>query len=368
VDLAFTNLLEVEELARKKLSRAAFDYIAGGAEDEVSLRRNRDAYGGWALRPRVLVDVGTRDLATTVLGTRVSMPVLIAPTAFHELAHPEGERATATAALQEGVLMVVSTLATRSLEDVAAVGDGPRWFQLYMAKDRAATERLVARARAAGYAALCLTVDTPVAGRRERDERNRFALPAGFRIPNLEDVGLDRMVRIHEGGSAFAAHFNAMLDPALTWADVDWLRSVSSMPVVVKGVMTAEDAALAVDHGVAGIVVSNHGGRQLDGTLGTLDALPEVVEAVQGRAEVFVDGGVRRGTDVVKAIALGARAVLVGRPILYGLALGGTDGVRAVLRHIREELDTAIALVGRPTPSSLDRSVVTRIPAARHVS
>ena len=361
MDVGFTNLLELEDLARRKLPRPAFDYFAGGAEDEVSLRRNREAFDRWALRPRVLVGVADRDLSTTVLGARVGMPVMIAPTAFQGLAHPDGEVATARAAIATQTLMVASTIATRSLEEIASVGPGPRWFQLYVAKDRGATERLVRRAATAGYRALCLTVDTPVAGRRERDERNAFILPPDVRIPNLEDVGLDRMVGIRDRGSAFAAHFNAMLDSSLSWKEVDWLRSMSELPVVLKGIMTQEDAGLALDHGVAGIIVSNHGGRQLDGTLGTLDALPKVVDAVRGRAEVFVDGGVRRGTDVVKALALGARAVLVGRPILYGLAIGGADGVRAVLQHIRLELDTAMALVGRPTPASLDRTAVAAV-------
>jgi len=354
----FTNLLELEDLARANIPKDAFEYIAGGAEDEVSLRRNREAFGRWALRPRVLVDVSTRDTSTTVLGAPVSMPILVAPTAFHGLVHPDGELATSRAAADARTVYVASTIATRTLEEIAAVGQAHRWFQLYVAKDRGFTEKLVRRARHAGYEALCVTVDTPVLGRRERDERNAFTLPEGLTMANFAEIGLDRMGPSPEGGSAFAVAAEKTINAALTWRDVEWLRSLARIPIVLKGIMTAEDAALAVEHGVSGIVVSNHGGRQLDGTLGTLDALPEVVEAVHGRAEVYVDGGVRRGTDVVKALALGARAVLLGRPVVYGLALGGADGARAVLEHLRIELERAMALVGRPKIGEIDGSAV----------
>jgi 4-hydroxymandelate oxidase len=357
VSLSFTNVLELEERARAKIPRATYDYIAGGAEDEVSLRRNREAYDRWALRPRVLVDVSRRDTSTTVLGTRVSMPILVAPTAFHGLVHPDGELATARGAAAAGTIMVASTIATRTLEEIAGAVDAPRWFQLYVYKDRAVTEDLVRRAIRAKYSALCLTVDTPLLGRREQDERNRFTLPPGLGIANVRPAGLDRMPE-EQRGSAFAKYAMELLDASLTWRDVNWLKSISSIPVIVKGLMTGEDAKLAVEHGADGIIVSNHGGRQLDCTLGTLEALPEVVNAVGGRVEVLMDGGVRRGTDVMKALALGARAVLVGRPLLWGLALGGDEGVRAVLDHLRSELDLAMALAGRPTVDSIDRSVV----------
>lgn len=361
MDAPFTNLLELEELARSKVPRPAFDYIAGGSGDEVSLRRNREAYDRWALRPRVLVDVAARDLSTTVLGTRVSMPVLVAPTAFHALVHPEGEVATARGTAAADTLMVASTIATRSLEEIAAAVAAPRWFQLYVYKDRAVTKDLVRRAAAAGYRAIVLTADTPLLGRRERDERNAFTLPPGLGIANLRPAGLDGMPEA-ERGSAFARYVADLLDASVTWKDLGWLRSLSPLPVLVKGIMTAEDAGLAVEHGAQGIIVSNHGGRQLDSTIGTLDALPEVVRAVDGRIEVYLDGGIRRGTDVLKALALGARAALLGRPILWGLALGGADGVRAVLEHVRRELDLAMALVGARTVGSIDRSFVTRAP------
>jgi 4-hydroxymandelate oxidase len=359
VPFAFTNLLELEELARAKVPRPAFDYIAGGADDEVSLRRNREAYGKWALRPRVLVDVSSCDTSATVLGQRVSMPILVAPTAFHGLVHPEGEIGTARGAAAAGTIMVVSAIATRTMEEIAAAIAAPRWFQLYVWKDREVTAELVKRAARAGYRAICLTVDTPLLGRREKDERNAFTLPPGIGIANVRPAGLDG-IPDSEHGSAFAKYVKEMLDPAVTWRDLAWLRSLTSLPIVVKGIMTMEDAKIAVEHGVEGIVVSNHGGRQLDSTPATLDVLPEIVDAVRGRAEVFMDGGIRRGTDVLKAIALGARAVLVGRSPLWGLALGGADGVHAVLEHLRKEFALAMALSGRSSLDQIDRSMVQR--------
>src|SRR5437867_4757874 len=346
-------------MARAKVPRATFDYIAGGAEDEVSLRRNRDAFGRWALRPRVLTDVSKRDTRTVLLGERVSMPVCVAPTAFHALVHPDGEIATARGTAAAETILVASTISTKPLEEVAAAVDAPRWFQLYVYKDRSVTEELVQRAVKAGYKALCLTVDTPILGRRERDERNAFTLPPGFGIANLRPVGLDGMPQV-EHGSAFAKYVADLLDASLTWDDVDWLKSISPLPLVIKGILTAEDAALAVDHGAAGIVVSNHGGRPLDSTPGTLEVLPVIVVGVNGRVEVYIDGGLRRGTDVIKAIALGAKAVLVGRPILWGLALGGADGVQQVLEHLRIELDGAMALTGRTSLKDLDATLVQR--------
>jgi 4-hydroxymandelate oxidase len=262
---AFTNLLELEDLARSKIPQASFDYIAGGAEDEVSLRRNREAFGRWSLRPRVLAEVSKRDLSTTALGTEVSFPVLVAPTAFHGLVHPEAELATARGAAAAGTIMVVSTIATRTLEDVAsAAPEAPRWFQLYVYRDRRVTEDLVDCAVNAGYRALVLTVDTPVLGRREKDERNRFALPAGMGIANLRPHGLDGLAP-QDQGSALAKYAAELLSPALTWAEVEWLKSVSPVPVAVKGIMTAEDGRLAIEHGADAVVVSNHAGASLTG-------------------------------------------------------------------------------------------------------
>jgi 4-hydroxymandelate oxidase len=353
----WVNLLELEERAREHMSRMAYDYYAGGAEDEITLRENRAAFGRIALRPRMLVDVSVIDTSTTVLGQRVASPILIAPTAMHRLGHPGGELATARGAGAAETIMIVSTLATTTLEDVAAAASGPLWFQLYVYKDREISRALVQRAKAAGYQALCLTVDAPHSGHRERDIRNRFALPPEMSLANFTHSTM-RMMPQQDSGSALPTYIAAMMDLALTWKDVAWLRSVAEMPVLIKGILTAEDARLALEHGADGIIVSNHGARQLDTAIATIDALPEVVEAVDGRAEVYVDGGIRRGTDVLKALALGARAVLIGRPILWGLALEGADGVQRVLRMLRHELEEAMLLAGRPTIASVDGSLL----------
>jgi 4-hydroxymandelate oxidase len=357
----WVNLLELEALAEPLLPRMAFDYYAGGAEDELTLRENRAAFERIALRPRMLVDVSAIDTSATVLGQRVAAPILVAPTAMHRLGHPEGELATVRGAGAAETLMTVSTLATTALEDVAATASGRLWFQLYPVKDRKITRALVERARVAGYQALCLTVDTPHSGRRERDVRNRFALPPGITLANFSGPEMQMMPQ-QGGGSALTTYVMKMMDVILTWDDVVWLQSFAQMPILLKGILTAEDARLAVEHGVAGIIVSNHGGRQLDGALASIRALPEVVEAVDGRAEVYMDGGVRRGTDVLKALALGARAVLIGRPVLWGLTLDGADGVQRVLAMLRHELEEAMVLAGRPTIASIDRSLLYRNP------
>jgi 4-hydroxymandelate oxidase len=354
------NLFEFEALAREKLDPMAYDYFAGGAGDEVTLRANRAAFERIRLLPRVLVDVGERDLTTTVLSRPVSFPVLIAPTAFHRLAHPEGELATAKAARDAGTVMVLSSLSTTPMEEVAAVG-GERWFQLYVYRDREVTRELVARAEAAGYTALVLTVDAPYLGRRERDVRNSFTLPAGLRVANVAGRGYGGLAR-EAGTSGLAAYFATMLDPTLTWRDLEWLVAITSLPVVVKGVHRADDAERAVAHGAAAVVVSNHGGRQLDTVPAGIEMLPAVAEAVGGRVEVLVDGGIRRGTDVVKALALGARAVLLGRPVVWGLAVGGAQGVAQVLELLRAELDLALALCGCRSVREVDRGLVAFAP------
>lgn len=360
VPASFVNLRELEGLAKARLTRTAFDYVAGGAGDEVTLADNERAFTRWRLAHRVLRDVSKRDLSTTVLGTPVDLPVLVAPTAFHRLMHPEGEVATARGAHAAGTLLVASTLATTPLEAVASASPGPKWFQLYVYKDRALTEALVARAKQAGYKALVLTVDTAIWGRRERDVRNGFTLPPGLGLANFQQVDQRLLPSLGSGADGLAAYVASQLDPSLTWETVRWLQDVSGLPVVVKGVVTAEDARLAVEHGAAGIVVSNHGGRQLDAGVATLDALPEVVEAVRGRCEVYVDGGLRRGTDVLIALSLGARAVLLGRPVLWGLALDGEKGVARVLTMLRDELDNAMALCGVCRPGEADRTLLRR--------
>ncbi|MCO5172094.1 MAG: alpha-hydroxy-acid oxidizing protein [Planctomycetes bacterium] len=355
------NLDDLEALARERLDAMTFDYYAGGAGDEVTLRENRAAFARLVLRYRVLRGADRPDPRTTVLGQELSLPALVAPTAFHGLAHPQGELATTRAAGAAGTVMVLSTLATEAVEDVVAAAAGPVWFQLYVYKDRPATEALVRRAEAAGCRALVLTVDSPRLGRRERDVRSRFHLPPHLRAKNLlpagmADLGPDR----HDSG--LAAYFHALLDPALTWADVGWLRSISRLPLLVKGVVRGDDAARALDEGAHGVVVSNHGGRQLDGAPATLDVLPEVVDAVAGRGEVLLDGGVRRGADVLKALALGARAVLLGRPVLWGLAVGGEAGARRALELLRAEVELAMTLVGARAVDEVSRDLVAPTP------
>jgi 4-hydroxymandelate oxidase len=350
------NLSDLEALAREKLTQTAFDYYASGAHDEITLRENQAGWSRVRLHPHVLVDVSVRDLSTSVLGQRLTMPVLVAPTAFHKLAHPEGERATARAAHAAGTIMILSSLSNTAVEEVCA-GGGPVWFQLYVYRDREATAALVARAEAAGCSALVLTVDAPRIGMRERDVRNRFALPPGLLVENMVAAGHGALER-QAADSGLAAYVSALLDPTLSWADIAWLRSLTRLPILLKGVLRADDARRALDCGVTGIVVSNHGGRQLDTAPPTSEVLPRVVEAVGGRCEVFVDGGVRRGTDVVKALALGARAVFLGRPVLWGLAADGQRGVERALAIVRDELDLAMALTGCPRIADITRELV----------
>lgn len=345
---------ELQRRAREVLSPMAYDYFSGGADDECTLRESRSVWARRRLRPHVLRDVSSVATATTVLGAPVSMPVLVAPMAYQRLAHDDGERATARAAAACGTAMIVSTLATVSLEEVGtAAPSALRWFQLYVHRDRGWTEELVRRAVAAGYAALVLTVDVPVLGHRRRDERNAFALPAGMQMANVGAAVP------HGDGSGLAAYAGSELDPALTPADIGWLAGISGLPVVVKGVLRGDDAMECVHAGAAGVAVSNHGGRQLDTALSAADALAGVVEAVAGRAEVYVDGGIASGTDVVRALALGAQAVLLGRPVLWGLAVGGEQGVRDVLAEVRAELVRAMTLCGVPDLSLLTADLVS---------
>ena len=347
------NAADFEDRARGILEPGAYGYFAGGAGDERTLRDNIDAYARRRLRPRVLVDVSEASPTTTVLGAQVSMPLLVAPVAFQRVAHPDGEPGTARATAAAGTLMCLSTLATASAGEVAdAAPEGLRWFQLYCFSDRAVTEALVDQAVEGGYRAIVLTVDAPLLGRRERDLRTGFAIPADMEVPSFaRAIGGRREATLPE--------IFGLLDRSLTWRDVELLAELSDLPVVVKGVVTAEDARLAVEHGAAAVVVSNHGGRQLDGVPATLDALPEVVEAVDGAAEVYVDGGVRRGTDVAMALALGARAALIGRPVIWALATGGEAAVRHLLDLLKAEIELALALLGCPTPGDVDRSHVS---------
>ncbi len=350
------NLNEYEALACDRLPPMVYDYFAEGANDEVTLAENMRAWQRLRLQPRALVDVSRIDTTTTVLGRTVTMPVLTAPCSFNALAHPEGECAVARATSAAGIIQIVSMTATKSIEEIAAASPGPRWLQLICFRDREITRDLVRRAEEAQCSALCLTIDQPLQGRRERDLRNRFHLPPGVTMKNLEPYAAGRLAA--DAGSPLAQYVDEMFDASLTWEVVDWLRSVTSLPILVKGILTAEGANHAIEHGAAGVIVSNHGGRQLDGVISTCEALPAVVDAVAGRAEVLVDAGIRRGTDVLKALALGARAVLIGRPYLWALAVDGEQGVSRALDLLHQEIILAMGLTGRPTVPQIDRTLI----------
>jgi isopentenyl diphosphate isomerase/L-lactate dehydrogenase-like FMN-dependent dehydrogenase len=344
------TLDDAERLAEQVVPPDAWGYIAGGAGDERTLRWNREAFSRCRLRYRVLVDVSDVSTATTVLGTPVSMPVLVAPMAYQQIAHEDHELGTARGTAAAGTLFCLSTVATATPADVAAAAPGsPRWLQIYVFKDREVSDEVIAQALEAGFSGLVLTADLPVVGIRDREVRVGFETPEG-------DVPSFAAARARNAGADEALH---LLDSAVEWEYVGELHERFGLPVIVKGLVTAEDARLACDHGAAAVVVSNHGGRQLDGAVASLEALPEVVEAVDGRAEVYLDGGVRRGTDVVTALALGAQAVLVGRPVMYGLAFGGAKGVQQVLEILRDETENALALLGCRSPAEVTRAHVS---------
>jgi 4-hydroxymandelate oxidase len=351
------TIYDFERRAAEIMPPSTHGYYAGGAGDEITLRANVAAWQRLALRPRVMVDCTERDPSTIVLGRAHSHPVIVAPTAFHALAMPEGETATARAAAATDTPFCLSTLSTTGVVELAAQApEATRWFQLYVFKDRGVTREMVAAAVDNGYQALVLTVDLPVFGTRERDMRSGFVLDEATSIPNLVAAGAR--------GTLTLKDVEALLDPSLTWEDVARFAADSGLPVLVKGVLTPDDARHALDSGAAGVVVSNHGGRQLDTVLPGADALPAIVDEVGDELDVLVDGGIRRGTDVIKALALGARAVLVGRPVLWGLAVGGEQGVRRVLELLLADIDTALALVGAPRAAELNRSWIQQAPWA----
>ena len=344
------NVGDYEREAERLLDPGAFGYFAGGAGDELTLRDNVEAFSRWQFRPRVLVDVGEVTTATTVLGREISMPLLVAPTAFQRLAHPDGEVATARAAAEVGTVMCQSTLSSVTPAELAAAAPGTRlWFQLYWSSHRGFTADLLAGVAEAGFEAVVFTVDFPAAGRRERDLRAAFTLPEDLVTPNIP--GSLRRRDFHTA-------LGEIVDPTLTWRDLEWLREACPLPILLKGILSGEDALLAAEHGAAGVIVSNHGGRQLDGVAAALDGLPEVVEAVGDDVEVLLDGGVRRGTDVLKALALGARAVLVGRPPVWGLAVGGEQGVREVLELLRAEIALGLTHLGCRSVAEVTRAHV----------
>ncbi len=335
---------DFEGAARAILPRGIYDYFAGGAEDEAAIAGNRAAFVRWRFLYHVLNGVSDPDLGLELFGRRLAMPLHLAATATQKMAHPEGELGAAKAATAAGVIYCLSTLSTTSIEAVAAAG-GVRWFQLYVFKDRGITTEFVDRAAATGYEAIVLTVDAPILGRRERDFRNAFGLPAGLRYENL--VGpLARAGPADVGQSALAQYFSFQLDHALTFKDLEWLAGHTRLPVLVKGVVRPDDARRCLSAGARGVIVSNHGGRQLDYSIATLDALPAVVDEVGAEVPVLLDGGVRRGTDVLKALALGARSVMIGRSYLWALAVGGSDGVQRLLEILREEIAVSMSLLG----------------------
>ena len=352
------RLDDFEPAARALLPQSIYDYIAGGSEDEAALRGNREAFARYRFRFKILTSAERPDLGSEVLGQRFQMPVHLAPTAIQRMAHQDGEAAAYRAATDAGIAYCLSTLSSVSIEDVAAAATGTRWFQLYMHPERAVSASFVERAVDAGYSAIVLTVDLPQAGRRERDVRNAFSLPAGVHYANLDGR---RSQATAAGPDPFAQNVNAQTNPALGWSDLEWLIGKTSLPVIVKGVVRADDARQAVEAGARGLIVSNHGGRQLDYAIASLDALPEVVQAAGGTVPVLLDGGVRRGTDILKALCLGASGVLIGRPYLYALAVGGADGVGMMLAMLRDEIELSMSLLGARRLSELSQDLLVRI-------
>jgi (S)-2-hydroxy-acid oxidase len=353
---------EYERYAKNNLPRNAHDYYASGSNDMITLRENRDAFARLRLVPRVLVDVSKVNMATTILGDRVSSPILIAPTAMQQMAHPDGEAATSRAAKRLGTLMTLSSWSTLPMEEVSAAAPGGlRWFQLYVYKDRDVTLDLIRRAECAGYKAFAVTVDTPILGRREADIKNKFSLPSHLTMGNFAKAGGSHSSGTKNAGkegSGLASYVASLIDRTLTWDDIKWLRRTTKLKIVIKGVLDPEDARIGVQHGVDGIWVSNHGARQLDTSPSTIESLPDIVRAVAGRAEVYLDGGVSRGTDAFKALALGARAVFVGRPVLWGLAHSGEEGVFNIMSLLNEELKLALMLAGQTDVLTLKPSLV----------
>jgi 4-hydroxymandelate oxidase len=349
------NVAEYEPLARARLTPMAYHYIAGGSGDEITMRRNRECLDAIRIKPRVLRDVRSIDTRLELLGDPLEFPVLLAPTGFQGLYHPLGEIAAARGAEAARTIYIASTVANTAIADIARASGARLWFQLYAQKDHGFTRELIERAEAAGCRALCLTVDTPVLGPRDREKRENFAMPPDLRFGNLDVLSGPYTAERHHDPHGI---HNPFLNPGMTWETVDAIRSATRLPLVLKGILAAEDARFAVEHGVAAIAVSNHGGRNLDTVPASIEALPGVVEAVAGRVPVLFDGGVRRGVDVVKALALGARAVMIGRPYLWGLAVGGAAGVQRVVEILRLELEAAMALLGVASLASLDRGVV----------
>ena len=375
--MVIANIEDLRRQARRNLPKAIFEFIDGGAHDEVTLRANRQDFGRLNLLPQVLTDVSQRDQSVSVLGQSYRSPLILAPTGLPGIVWPGGAMEAARAADQAGVGFCLSCMSTSNVEDIARTSTRPVWFQLYVMRDRELAKSMMQRAKAAGCAVLVITVDLQMQGQRERDVRNGLTIPPQLRAANLLDsalhpgwvwryvngpkVTLANFVGTGLGDDLFtiAGFVNSQFDQSVTWKDIDWVRSVWDGPLALKGILNPEDAALAAQHGVNAVIVSNHGGRQLDCAPSAIAALPDVVDAVDGKCEIILDGGVRRGTDVLKALALGARACMIGRPFLYGLAAGGRAGVDRVLEIFRSEIDVGLALLGRTAVKELDRTAVT---------
>jgi L-lactate dehydrogenase (cytochrome) len=372
------SVADLRRIARRRLPRGVFDYVDGAAEDEVTMRRNATAYRNVQFRPRVLRDVGAVDTRTTLLGQPLAYPLVLAPTGFTRMVDPQGELAVARAAARADLPYTLSTMATRSIEEIGAVSSGRKWFQVYVWRDRALVKEMLERAAAADYEAIVITVDVPVLGRRERDIRRGFTLPPRIGIETIidgmlhpgwtlsflraEPIAFANVFR-REGVSAvdpvsLAEHVNSQFDPCLSWDDIAWFRSAWKGPIVIKGIQTVEDARIAADLGVEAIALSNHGGRQLDGAPPPLELVEPVAEAVGDRVEIICDGGIRRGSDIARAVALGARACMAGRAYLYGLGAGGERGVDFVLALLHEDLKRTMALVGATRIDGLTADLV----------
>ena len=374
------SVRDLRLIARKRLPRGVFDYIDGGAEDELTLRRNAAAFRRLEFRPRVLRDMGAVDISTTLLGRPLPVPLVLAPTGFTRIASPGGELDVARAAARAELPYTLSTMGTRSIEEVAAVSSGRKWFQVYVWRDRGMMKEMLARAAAAGYEAIVITVDTAVLGRRERDVRHGFTLPPRLGPGTLLDGALHPgwtwdFVRaepitfanitgtgVPDGAEAvnLAEYINGQFDPALSWRDLDWFRAAWDGPIVLKGIQSVDDARLAADAGVEAIALSNHGGRQLDGSPPPAELIAPVADAIGDRAEIICDGGIRRGSDIVKAVALGARACMIGRAYLYGLGAAGERGVDHVLALLESDIRRTMALTGRRMMSELGADLVQR--------
>ena len=373
------TVADMRLMARRRLPRGVFDYIDGGAEDELTLAANVDAYRRFRFVPRVLRDMGEVDISGTLLGKPLAYPLVLAPTGFTRIAHPDGELAVARAAARAGLPYGLSTLGTRTIEEVAQAGSDRLWFQVYVWRDRDLVAELVKRAAQAGYEALCITVDTAVLGRRERDVRRGFTLPPKLGPSTIIDGILHpawtwrfltsepilfanvtgKEVGYGKDAVSLADYVGQQFDPGLSWKDIEWFRSLWDRPIIIKGIQSVADAQIAVDHGVDAIAISNHGGRQLDSAPAPLDLIPHIADAVGGQTEIICDGGIRRGSDIVKALALGAKACMTGRPYLYGLAVAGEAGVTHVLGMLATDMKRTMALIGCNTITQLDRSFVS---------